>query len=253
MNTDTDVIFDRVSLMLGQSAFTRIQEANVIIFGLGGVGSWCAESLARTGLEHLTLVDSDRVCSTNINRQLQATTETIGQVKTDALKARLKTINPTATIKTIHKHYNEKTADDFDLNQYDFVIDAIDSLQCKVRLLYNATCSKATVLSAFGAACKIDPTRIQIDEFSNVKGCRLGSKLRKLMRRSKMLPQKEITVVYSNEVLPNSCIANPPHTAPETAGSDNPQHKITHGSVAHITGIVGLTLAGLVVDAIHKT
>jgi tRNA A37 threonylcarbamoyladenosine dehydratase len=246
---------DRVSLMLGPDFLDRIGRSRIIIFGVGGVGSWCAESLIRTGVKNLTLVDSDRVCITNINRQLQATTQTIDQVKTDAMKARLQAINPTAAITGIQRHYDEETADSFDLNQYDFVIDAIDSLKCKMRLLHNASQSTATVLSAFGAACKIDPSRITVDEFLNVKGCRLGSKLRKLMRRANMLPKKEIQVVYSDEILPDACIANrtPPTDATTENDSDSTQFSITHGSVAHITGIVGLTLASLVVRTLQSS
>ena len=120
-----DAIFRRSELLLGSEAMQRLAAKRVIIFGVGGVGSWCAESLIRSGIHHLTIVDSDRVCITNINRQLMATTLTVGQVKVDALKERLLSINPSADIITIEKVFNEETADTFDLDSYDYIIDAI--------------------------------------------------------------------------------------------------------------------------------
>jgi len=243
----------------------RIHRARVIIFGLGGVGSWCAESLVRSGINDLTIVDSDRVCVTNINRQIQATCATIGQVKVEALRTRLLDINPAARIEAIQKIYNEETEGEFDLDGYDFVVDAIDSLNCKVRLLYNASRSRATVLSAFGAACKLDPTRVRVGEFHQVRGCPLGSKLRKLMRRAEMLPQKEVMVVYSDEVLANagqaSACGTPACLCPRASSGPGDAEQLNHewcsqkavinGSLAHITGIFGLTLAGVVIQRLY--
>ncbi len=260
-----DAIFNRASLLLGSACMQRIHHARVIIFGLGGVGSWCAESLVRTGVNHLTLVDSDRICVTNINRQIQATCSTVGQVKTEALRSRLLDINPAARIQAIQKVYSRETEGEFDLDAYDFVVDAIDSLHCKVRLLSNASRSHATVFSAFGAACKLDPTKVRTDEFRQVKGCPLGSKLRKLMRRANMLPAKDVWVVYSDEVLPNAGQASACGTAaclcPRAVnGPGEPallnhewcsQKAVINGSLAHITGIFGLTLAGLVIQHLH--
>lgn len=136
-------IFNRAYRLLGTPAMEVLATKRVIVFGVGGVGSWCAESLVRTGIRHITLVDSDSVCETNINRQLMATTETVGQVKVEALKARLLTINPEADIQTKHCFYNAETASEFNLSAYDYVVDAIDSLQDKALLLLNATRSSA--------------------------------------------------------------------------------------------------------------
>ena len=110
----------------------RIANVKVIIFGVGGVGSWCAESLVRSGVSKLTLVDSDRICVTNVNRQLMATTKTVGQVKVEALKERLLDINPRAEIRALQQIYSEETADSFELDTYDYIVDAIDSLENKV-------------------------------------------------------------------------------------------------------------------------
>ncbi len=260
-----EAIFNRATLLLGHACMERIHHARVIILGLGGVGSWCAESLIRTGIQDLTIVDSDRVCVTNINRQIQATCSTVGQVKTDALRSRLLDINPAARIQAIQKVYSRETEGDFDLDAYDFVVDAIDSLHCKARLLYHASRSQASVFSAFGAACKLDPTKVRTDEFRQVRGCPLGSKLRKLMRRANMLPEKDVWVVYSDEVLPNAGQASACGTAtclcPRAASGPGEPALLNHewcskkavinGSLAHITGIFGLTLAGLVIRRLY--
>ena len=128
-------IFNRARRLLGNDNMRSIEETRVILFGVGGVGSWCAESLIRSGVSHLTIVDSDRVSVTNINRQLMANTTTIGMVKVDALKDYLLKINPDAEIEALQKVYTAETADLFDLDSYDYVIDAIDSLQNKMLLI----------------------------------------------------------------------------------------------------------------------
>ena len=131
-----------------------IASKRVIIFGVGGVGSWCAESLIRSGIRHLTIVDSDRVCITNINRQLMATARTVGQVKVDVLKERLLSINPKADITALQQIFTEETADSFDIGSYDYIIDAIDSLKDKALLIMMATRTKARFYSSMGAALK---------------------------------------------------------------------------------------------------
>ena len=169
-------IFRRSELLLGDEAMERIAQKRVIIFGVGGVGSWCAESLVRSGIRRLTIVDSDRVCITNVNRQLMATMNTVGQVKVDALKERLLTINPSAEITALQQIFTEETAGDFHFQDYDYIIDAIDSLKDKAALILLATSFPATgevrkapkLFSSMGAALKLDPTRIQITEFWKV-------------------------------------------------------------------------------------
>jgi Dinucleotide-utilizing enzymes involved in molybdopterin and thiamine biosynthesis family 1 len=138
-NTQNQTMLCRTELLLGAEAMERIAQKRVIIFGVGGVGSWCAESLIRSGIRHLTIVDNDRVCVSNCNRQLMATTKTIGQMKVDALKARLLEINPDAEIATLQEIYQEENAADFHLETYDYVIDAIDSLKDKAHLILHAT------------------------------------------------------------------------------------------------------------------
>ena len=128
----------RTELLLGNENLSRIQNTKVLIFGLGGVGSWCAEALVRSGIRHITIVDSDRVCVTNCNRQLMATTKTIGQVKVEALRTRLLEINPDAEIEALQKIYDKTTAESFHMEDHDFIIDAIDSLAEKADLILRA-------------------------------------------------------------------------------------------------------------------
>jgi tRNA A37 threonylcarbamoyladenosine dehydratase len=145
-------IFRRSELLLGSEAMARIARKRVIIFGVGGVGSWCAESLVRSGIHQLTIVDADSVSVTNINRQLMATTKTVGQVKVDALKERLLSINPEAEITALQQVFTEETAEEFHLEDYDYIIDAIDSLKDKVALILSACKTNAKLFSSMGAA-----------------------------------------------------------------------------------------------------
>ena len=147
-------IFARSELLLGRSVMDVMATKRVILFGVGGVGSWCAECLIRTGVRKLTIVDSDRICVSNVNRQLMATTETVGQVKVEALKQRLLSINPSAEITALQKIYSAETADEFHIETYDYIIDAIDSLENKALLIRNACETDAVFFSSMGAALK---------------------------------------------------------------------------------------------------
>ncbi|MBR5158037.1 MAG: tRNA threonylcarbamoyladenosine dehydratase [Bacteroidaceae bacterium] len=244
-----DAILGRSRLLLGDEAMQSLAAKRVILFGVGGVGSWCAESLIRSGIINLTIVDSDRVSVTNINRQLMATTLTVGQVKVDALKERLLSINPSAQITTIEKVFNEESADTFDLDSYDYIIDAIDSLKDKALLILLATKSKAKLFSSMGAALKIDPTRIRVTEFWKVKGDPLARMLRKRFKQNDQYPKRKFQCVYSDELLQNK--GPQPQEKEETLSQITKGQ--TNGSLAHITAIFGCTLAGLVLqDAVEK-
>ena len=242
MSIEND-IFRRTELLLGDDTMSRIAEKRVIIFGVGGVGSWCAESLVRSGIRKLTIVDSDRVCVTNINRQLMATTKTIGQVKVDALKERLLSINPSAEITALQQVFTAETADSFNLDSYDYIIDAIDSLKDKALLILMATSipsigesRRGAFFSSMGAALKLDPTRIKIAEFWKVQGDPLARALRNRFKRDKQFPKRKFQCVYSDEMLQNQKPIDPDDRG--------------NGTIAHITAIFGFTLAGLVVQDI---
>lgn len=184
-------IFARSELLLGRSVMDVMATKRVILFGVGGVGSWCAECLIRTGVRKLTIVDSDRICVSNVNRQLMATTETVGQVKVDALKQRLLSINPSAEITALQKIYSAETADEFHIETYDYIIDAIDSLENKALLIRNACETDAVFFSSMGAALKMDPTKIAVAEFWKVKGCPLGAALRRKFKKQHLFPKKK--------------------------------------------------------------
>ena len=143
MNAREQAIFGRTELLLGEDVMQALSRMKVIIFGVGGVGSWCAEGLVRSGIKHLTIVDSDMVSITNVNRQLMATVKTVGQVKVEALKTRLLEINPDAEIEAVQAIYCDETADSFDLDSYDYVVDAVDSLKNKALLILRAAASRA--------------------------------------------------------------------------------------------------------------
>ena len=247
MATD-NAIFHRSELLLGADAMKRIGQKRVIIFGVGGVGSWCAESLVRSGIRQLTIVDSDRVCITNINRQLMATTLTVGQVKVDALKERLLAINPEAEITALQQVFSEETADSFALGTYDYIIDAIDSLKDKATLILLACQTKAKLFSSMGAALKMDPTRIGVTEFWRVKGDPLARALRNRFKKNKQFPKHKFQCVYSDELLQNRSS----QTAADIEELVSPKAQV-NGSIVHITAVFGFMLAGLVVQDASAT
>ncbi len=258
-------IFNRLNLLLGEETMERVMNKRVIIFGVGGVGSWCAESLVRSGISHLTIVDSDRVCITNVNRQLQATTKTVGMVKVEVLKERLLEINPQAEINAMQEIYSAENAEMFQLETYDYIIDAIDSLKDKIHLILHATECPGKLFSAMGAALKMDPTKIQVAEFWEVNGCPLASMMRKRIRKAKTFPKKKFLCVFSPEVLPNkgaetTCGTSACMCPKAIIAAGNPD-LVNHewcsskaqinGTSAHITAIFGFTLAGLVMNDLY--
>ena len=260
-------IFRREELLLGADMMEVIASKRVIIFGGGGVGSWCAESLVRSGIEQLTIVDSDRVCMTNVNRQLMATTKTVGKVKVDVLKERLLDINPAANITAIQDIYSAETAESFHLSSYDYIIDAIDSLKDKADLILRATKTDAKFFASMGAALKMDPTKISVAEFWKVKGCPLAAALRRKFKHNKTFPSKKFPCVYSEELLRNrgenkSCGTSQclcPKAAEGPGRADLLNHEWCtskaqiNGTIAHTTAIFGFTLAGLLIQDICKS
>ena len=257
-------VFNRTTLLLGSETMSRMAEAKVILFGVGGVGSWCAEGLVRSGIKHLTIVDSDRVSVTNINRQLMATTKTVGEVKVDAMRDHLLAINPEANIITVQKIFCKVTAESFNLDDYDYIIDCIDSLKDKILLILRATQTKAKFYSSMGAALKIDPTRIRVAEFWKVNGCPLARMIRKRMKQAKTFPAHKFLCVYSDELLENRGLASvcepadSPFATNEGIPGDaslayhdwNASKAQINGTVMHITAIFGLTLSGLIIQDI---
>lgn len=248
--------YSRTRLLLGDDVFEAIQSKKVIIFGIGGVGSWCAEGLVRNGFRNITLVDSDTISPTNLNRQLMATRDTIGRVKTEALKERLLSINPSARIEAVHAVYDENSANDFNLNDYDYVVDAIDSLKDKTRLILQASASSATFFCSLGAALKVSPLKVKTAEYWSVRGCPLGAALRKRMKQAGTLPSKPFICVYDDEVLPNrSTLAENIEEATQPLGPNGEKMSKkaqVNGTTAHITAIFGMTICGLITEDVYK-
>ena len=242
----TDPRFNRLRLLLGDETLSQIMQKRVIVFGVGGVGSWCAESLVRSGICNITLVDADKVCITNINRQRLATTSTIDGVKVEVMKRRLLDINPSAQVTALEKRYNESAAGEFNLNDYDYVIDAIDSLSDKALLIRNACDSTATLFASMGAALKTDSSRISTAEFWKVQGCPLAAALRRRFKKSKQLPSRKFRCVYSDEVFPNR------GGEIDNDGSMTFNKASINGTLSHTTAIFGLKLAELVINDILK-
>ncbi|MDR2920653.1 MAG: tRNA threonylcarbamoyladenosine dehydratase [Tannerella sp.] len=238
-------IFSRTTLLIGQEAQNRIADTRVILFGVGGVGSWCAESLVRSGIRYLTIVDADTVNITNINRQLPATTRTIDKPKVEVLKQRLEEINPAAQINFIQMFYDAETAGLFQLDSYNYIIDAIDSLESKAHLIYTATQTDAVFLSSMGAALKMNAARIQVAEFWKVHGCPLAAALRRKLKQRAQYPGKKFQCVFSDELLENKGTIDS-----LTLKMNDQVTKRVNGTLAHITAIFGFTLAGLVIQDI---
>jgi tRNA threonylcarbamoyladenosine dehydratase len=263
MNTFYDNMTHRSLMVLGTEAHERLGRARVIIFGVGGVGSWCAESLVRSGLMNLTLVDSDIICPTNINRQVQATSQNIGESKVEELKKRLLAINPTAAVTARHAVYDESTFRDFDLGSYDYVIDAIDSLQNKVLLIEQCIELKVKLYASMGAGAKTDPTKIRISLLSKTTNCPLARLVRQRLRKKNITT--DIPCVYSEETPLDPAVETVCGSGDCPCAQDRENYCAGHGeepvdwcgkkkringALVHITGTFGFMLAGLVINDI---
>lgn len=229
METTAD-IHSRTEALLGADGMRRLASTRVLIFGVGGVGSWCAEALIRSGLGHLTMVDPDAVCYSNLNRQLPATLDTIGRPKVEVLRERFLRIHPEAEIIARAERYSAETADQFALQDYDYIIDAIDSVADKAELILRATAlQKPVLLSSMGAARRFDPTRVRVSEFWKIEGDPLARAIRQWFKNAERYPERKFRCVWSDE-LP-SC----------------PQG--TKGSLMPVTASFGLTLASIIINS----
>lgn len=240
------MIFNRVERLVGEEGLSRLSSAKVIVFGVGGVGSWTVEALVRSGVGHVTIVDADTVAVSNINRQLPATTLTVGEVKVEVLRRRMLEINPDVDIKAIPCRFTADSVADFRLEDYDYVVDAIDSLADKALLIHEATSRKVPLVSSMGAALKMDPTRIRVAEFRDVRGCRLAAALRRKFKHTGMYPARKFRCVYSDELLPNLGCGE------DSSGAMTYGKIAVNGALCHVTAIFGMMLAGLVISDITR-
>ena len=231
-NNQTTNIYERTVLMLGTEAVERLKNSRVCVVGVGGVGGFAVEALARAGIGMLTLVDNDRVSVSNINRQIVALGSTVGNYKTEVMKARIADINPRCTVVCKNMFYDENTADSLSFDEYDYILDCIDSVSSKVLLISRAKSSEVNIISAMGAGNKLDPTRFKVSDISKTNTDPLARAIR---TRLKKLGINRLKVVFSDE-------------API-----NPNGERTPGSVSFVPSVMGLIMAGEVIKdlAIH--
>ena len=241
--------FSRTQLLLGQTAIERLQGSRVAVFGIGGVGGYVCEALVRSGVGAFDLIDDDRVCLTNLNRQIIATRKTVGQYKADVMEARIHDINPNAQV-TVHKtFFLPENAQDFPFDQYDYIVDAVDTVSAKIALVMEANARNIPIISSMGAGNKLDATAFRVADIYETQVCPLARIMRRELRKRGV---ERLKVVYSQEppIRPiedmsiscrTHCIC-PPGT----------KHKCTDrrdipGSTAFVPSVAGLIIAGEVV------
>ena len=241
--------FSRTQLLLGQEGMEKLFQARVAVFGIGGVGGYTVEALARSGVGTLDLIDDDRICLTNLNRQIFATRKTVGQYKVDIAQQRILEINPKAVVHTYKTFYAPQTAELFDFTQYDYVVDAIDTVTGKLELVEQAEKAGVPIISSMGAGNKMDPTAFEVADIYETSVCPLARVMRKELKKRGI---KKLKVVYSKEPpmtpiddMAISCRTNcvcPPGTARKCT-----QRRQVPGSNAFVPSVVGLIIAGEVV------
>lgn len=249
-----DQRFNRLALLVGTDGLERLKQAHVAVFGLGGVGSWAVEALARSGVGYLTLIDADTVAPSNINRQLPALDSTLGMPKTEVMKARITDINPTAKVEIFTQRYEAAKALEWDLDRYNWIIDAIDSLSDKAALILQSTQREARcrLVSSMGAARRLDPLKVTSGRFTNVTGDALAAALRRYFRRRHIFPQKKFTCIFSTE---QPIAPIDPRCSP---GVDNDGGMLydkvaVNGASCTVTTAFGMALASTVINGILKT
>lgn len=241
--------FSRTELLLGQEGMEKLYRARVAVFGIGGVGGYTVEALARSGVGTLDLIDDDKVCLTNLNRQIFATRKTVGQYKVDVAQQRILEINPKAVVHTWKTFYAPQTAELFDFSQYDYVVDAIDTVTGKLELVEQAEKAGVPIISSMGAGNKMDPTAFEVADIYETSVCPLARVMRKELKKRGI---EKLKVVYSKEPpmtpiddMAISCRTNcicPPGTARKCT-----QRRQVPGSNAFVPPVVGLIIAGEVV------
>lgn len=253
--------FSRTTLLLGDDALATLQKSKVAVFGVGGVGSYVAEALARSGVGHLILVDSDVVAVSNINRQLLALHSTVGQPKVDVMRRRILDINPAAVVEAIQAFVLPENASTWVRSDWDYIVDAIDTVSAKIELAVLAQARHIPMISSMGAGNKLDPTRFEIADLYQTSVCPLSKVMRRELKKRGVL---QLKVVYSKEepltpfadveAVPASRHESITETPPvEPLAPMSPQKRRVPGSVSFVPSVVGLIIAGEVIkDLIAK-
>jgi tRNA A37 threonylcarbamoyladenosine dehydratase len=241
--------FSRTELLFGKDVMEKLSNARVAVFGIGGVGGYTAEALARSGVGSIDLIDDDKVCLTNINRQIIATRKTVGKYKVDVMKERILEINPNAVVTSHQCFYNAETADQFDFSVYSYIVDAIDTVSAKLELVLRAQEKNVPIISCMGAGNKLDPTKFEVTDIFKTSVCPLAKVMRKEL---KVRGVKKLKVVYSKEPAmkpledmsiscKNHCICPPGAERKCTVKRQIP------GSNAFVPSVAGLIIAGEVI------
>ncbi|MBE6997568.1 MAG: tRNA threonylcarbamoyladenosine dehydratase [Ruminococcaceae bacterium] len=246
--------FSRTQLLMGENKMRKLAFSRVAVFGIGGVGGYAVEALARSGVGALDLIDDDRICLTNLNRQLHATRKTIGRFKVDAAEERIQEINPKCVVTTHRAFISPETAGQFDFAQYDYIIDAIDTVTGKIELILRANAHGVPIISSMGAGNKTDPTAFEVADIYNTSVCPLARVMRRELRKRGVAALK---VVFSREPpmtplddMTISCRTNcicPPGTARKRT-----QRRQVPGSTAFVPSVAGLIIAGEVVKDLTR-
>ena len=246
--------FSRTQLLLGEENMNRLSEAKVAIFGIGGVGGYVAEALARSGVGSFVLVDDDKVCLTNINRQIIATRKTVGQYKVDVMKERILDINPKAEVEVRKCFYLPENAHEFDFSTYSYVVDAVDTVTAKIEIIMRAQAAGIPVMSSMGAGNKLDPTKFQVADIYKTSMCPLARVMRQELKKRCV---KKLKVVYSTEKptrpiedMSISCRTN--CICPPGAAHKCTERRDIPGSIAFVPSVAGLILAGEVIKDLCK-
>ena len=244
--------FSRTELLLGKEAMQKLQNARVAVFGVGGVGGYAVEALARSGVGAIDLIDDDKVCLTNLNRQIIATRKTVGKYKVDVMKERILEINPDVVVHTHKCFFLPENKDEFDFKQYSYVVDAVDTVTAKIQLVLEARDAGVPIISSMGAGNKLDPTRFEVADIYETSVCPLAKVMRKELKKRDI---RHLKVVYSKEkpIRPiedmaiscrNHCIC-PPGTARKCT-----RRRQVPGSNAYVPALAGLICAGEVINDI---
>ena len=246
--------FSRTELLLGEDNMQRLFNARVAVFGIGGVGGYTVEALARVGVGTLDLIDDDRVCLTNLNRQIFATRKTIGKYKVDVAKERILDINPKAVVNTYKTFYMPDTADQFDFSQYDYVVDAIDTVTGKLMLVEQAKAAGVPIISSMGAGNKMDASAFEVADIYETSVCPLAKVMRRELKKRGV---KKLKVVYSKEQptrpiedMSISCRTN--CICPPGAAHKCTERRDIPGSTAFVPSVVGLIIAGEVIKDLSR-
>lgn len=240
--------FSRTELLLGTKAMEKLAGARVAVFGIGGVGGYTVEALVRSGIGEIDLIDSDTVSLTNLNRQIIATKSSIGKYKVDVMRERIMDINPDVKVHVHKCFYLLETKDQFDFSQYDYVVDAVDTVTAKLQIVEEAEAAGVPVISSMGAGNKLDPTAFQVADIYKTSVCPLAKVMRRELKKRGI---KKLKVVYSQElpVMPDPELLR---SYGEETSSTAPQKRSVPGSVAFVPSVAGLILAGEVIRDLAK-